>query len=190
MESVIQPSDRSGAGRLAQQQSSITRRQIQPALVRIGVLDSQHRQGPLACAIVVVVVVAREPDSFLHVCAGHRRVRGGAQLRFSEAFLDGWSVVGGQQQRTTFLIQRAASNDSTILFDQVQSPLEQTTKLDEIFATLINVLTRAGFSTIYRVVLTKPTDPLHVVRILIPKMEFYDPVAPRVGVRLANVFKQ
>lgn len=94
------------------------------------------------------------------------------------------------QHHTTFLIQRAASNVSTISFDQVLSSREQTTKLDEIFATLINVLSRAGFSTIYRVALTKPTDPLHVVRILIPKMEFYDPLSPRVGVRLANVFKQ
>ena len=102
----------------------------------------------------------------------------------------GWDQLKIQEY-TTNLIQRAASNTGTITFDDVPSPCENTSNLQEVFAALIEVLHRTGFHRIYRVVLTKPSDPLHVVRTLIPKLECYDPGLGRVGVRLADhVWKQ
>jgi ribosomal protein S12 methylthiotransferase accessory factor len=91
---------------------------------------------------------------------------------------------------TNYLIQRASYSSRCISFDQVPGPGDGIRNLNTIFQILTDALDSAGIHRICRVVFTRPEDPLHVIRIIIPKLEFYDPVCRRVGVRLRDHVRQ
>jgi ribosomal protein S12 methylthiotransferase accessory factor len=57
--------------------------------------------------------------------------------------------------------------------------------LQNCFDALIAALNGAGIRTVLRVALTRPDEPLQVVKILVPGLEEFDSFTPRVGKRLA-----
>jgi ribosomal protein S12 methylthiotransferase accessory factor len=101
----------------------------------------------------------------------------------------GWeqSQIG---EYTNYLIERASYSGRSISFDAVPGPGDGVRNLNTIFHILTDTLDRAGIDRICRVVYTRPEDPLHVVRIIVPKLEFYDPSNRRVGSRLRDYVRQ
>lgn len=91
---------------------------------------------------------------------------------------------------TNYLVERASDRNHLISFDEVPGPGDGIRNLRTIFRILVDALNRAGIDRICRVVFTKPQDPLHVVRIIVPKLEFYDSTNKRVGTRLRDYVQQ
>jgi YcaO-like protein with predicted kinase domain len=56
--------------------------------------------------------------------------------------------------------------------------------IDGILELLIERLLSVGIQHVCRVSLTKSSGPLHVVRVVVPRLEFFEPQFPRVGARL------
>jgi ribosomal protein S12 methylthiotransferase accessory factor len=62
--------------------------------------------------------------------------------------------------------------------------------IESAWELLIERLQRIGLSTVLRVLLSKATDDITVVRIIIPGLETFEPGLKRVGPRLSTYVKQ
>ncbi|HAS44867.1 MAG TPA: hypothetical protein DCS93_30585 [Microscillaceae bacterium] len=58
--------------------------------------------------------------------------------------------------------------------------------LEEYLAQLLHLLQDYDFHQVLRVAFTKSDEPLQVVKIIVPKMEFFSRKTPRIGVRLSH----
>lgn len=75
---------------------------------------------------------------------------------------------------------------ATLEFTDVPDYPEALGSLDRALAVLVRGLESAGIRRICRVTFTSPGDPLQVVRIVVPRLEFFTTGAPRFGVRLRD----
>ena len=97
----------------------------------------------------------------------------------------GWDL-STIQNYTNVLVRRASARKRVISFDAVPGPGDGTRDLQTILGILIEALNRAGLNRICRIIFTMPEAALHVVRIIVPKLEFYDPSYKRIGKRLRD----
>ncbi|OJJ18111.1 hypothetical protein BKI52_29910 [marine bacterium AO1-C] len=58
--------------------------------------------------------------------------------------------------------------------------------LEEYLQQLLSLLKQHHFKQVLRVAFTQPEEPLQVVKMIIPKMEFFSRKTPRIGARLAH----
>jgi ribosomal protein S12 methylthiotransferase accessory factor len=81
----------------------------------------------------------------------------------------------------------ACRGSTSTAFDGVKDLMGQMTTIDQATATTLDLLQRGGIERVCRVTLTDAHDPLHVVRMIVPRLEMFDMQSPRVGPRLAEV---
>ena len=103
--------------------------------------------------------------------------------RYAE--FEGWSQ-SDIRAYTNILLARASDATSTVAFDEIPSPGSGVTETQKVFRLLVEALAGAGFDRIYRVAYTRTSEPLQVVRIIIPGLEHFDRSAKRVGPRLRD----
>lgn len=72
-----------------------------------------------------------------------------------------------------------------INFASIIEPILPET-IDQALQSIIAVLKHNGIKDIFRYVFTEPADNLHVVKIIIPKLEFFEHKSKRMGPRLLN----
>lgn len=71
-------------------------------------------------------------------------------------------------------------------FRRARKNAEGCKSLEDVLACLCDALARAGMQQVLRVRMTPPDTRVHVVRVIVPRMESYSPTLPRVGPRLAR----
>lgn len=94
-----------------------------------------------------------------------------------------------QQERAEYwhkLRVQVASAKSEISFNDIPDLSQSAVDVPSAFETLISSLKKIGINEVYCVAYAPPDDPLQVVRILVPKMEFFNESTARVGARLRD----
>jgi ribosomal protein S12 methylthiotransferase accessory factor len=71
-----------------------------------------------------------------------------------------------------------------VSFDAVEDPFPTFSSLEQVLSATIERLLRSGVSHVCRVRLSAPEDPLVVVRIIVPKLEYLARFSRRAGPRL------
>jgi ribosomal protein S12 methylthiotransferase accessory factor len=84
------------------------------------------------------------------------------------------------------LIARARRPGPARDFSTIPNGAGDCGSLDEVLEALRVRLKRAGIARALRVVLTPPDAPMHVVRVIVPRLENFTFLLPRVGARLAR----
>lgn len=84
-----------------------------------------------------------------------------------------------------FIAQLTNSNDK-IAFTQIPEKITPESDINSCFQLLVSALKENGLDKICRVVFTEPTDPVQVLRIIVPGLEFFNETAKRVGIRLRD----
>lgn len=80
----------------------------------------------------------------------------------------------------------AADPAGSIAYDDVPDYSAETPDVETAFAFLTAALARQGMTRICRTAFTEPGSPLHVVKIVVPGLEFWDDRSRRVGPRLRD----
>ncbi len=83
-------------------------------------------------------------------------------------------------------MQELGDTKRVIEFDEIASLSFNSITSKSLLSLLLDMLLASGIESICRIVLTKKTDPVQVVRVIIPKMENFDQNSNRLGVRLKN----
>ncbi len=94
-----------------------------------------------------------------------------------------------QQEVQKYIEERidAASNPrQTIRFENIARSKQMIRTIPELLHLIMEALRLNGISFVCRVVLTRKSDPVQVVRIIVPKMENFNEFSKRVGPRLKN----
>jgi ribosomal protein S12 methylthiotransferase accessory factor len=91
-----------------------------------------------------------------------------------------------KQSYARTLIARARRPGPARDFSTIPNGAGDCGSLDELLEALRVRLDRAGIARVLRVVLTPPDAPMHVVRIIVPGLENFTFLLPRVGARLAR----
>ena len=84
----------------------------------------------------------------------------------------------------------AVSRDQMVDYTSIDCHDAAIPTIEAAWALLIERLQRIGLDTVLRVVLSKTTDDIAVVRIIIPGLEAFEPGLKRVGPRLRTYVKQ
>jgi ribosomal protein S12 methylthiotransferase accessory factor len=94
------------------------------------------------------------------------------------------------------LLQRAAythtlfANISTakspVDYGDIPDRTEEVCGLESALKVMLSSVAQAAVTTVCRVIYTKPDDLLQVVRILVPRLEFFTETAPRLGIRFRD----
>jgi ribosomal protein S12 methylthiotransferase accessory factor len=87
---------------------------------------------------------------------------------------------------TSRLVGQISNPDQLVRFDAIRDRAENVCDLPSAWKTLVDSLRAAGLRHICRVVLTRPDDPVHVVRTIVPGLESFDRFTQRVGPRLRD----
>ncbi|MDJ0683025.1 MAG: YcaO-like family protein [Xenococcaceae cyanobacterium MO_167.B52] len=82
--------------------------------------------------------------------------------------------------------QEASSTHKTIHFSDIQDFSKNLNSIPQLLNNVIINIKANNINSICRIVLTKESDPLSVIRIIIPKMENFNAASLRVGIRLRN----
>ena len=78
----------------------------------------------------------------------------------------------------------AMSSPDVIEFDDVADGVRESASIDGAIELTIERLLECGIQRVCRVPLTGPHEELHVVRIIVPRLEFFDKSLRRMGPRL------
>jgi len=78
---------------------------------------------------------------------------------------------------------KTLNKQNFITYNDIKAP-PVPASLDEAMQILENALTRNNIKDIFRYVFTNPDDYLQVVKIIIPKLEYFDQKLKRMGPRL------
>jgi ribosomal protein S12 methylthiotransferase accessory factor len=78
---------------------------------------------------------------------------------------------------------KALNKQKFIAYNDIKAP-PVPASLDEAMQILENALSRNDIKDIFRYVFTNPDDHLHVVKIIIPKLEYFNNKSKRMGPRL------
>ena len=98
---------------------------------------------------------------------------------------DGWSW----HERADYAAEiraRVARREPSIRFGEIHDYERDAASLDAALELLLSLLARNGFARVLRVAYTKPRDPLQVVRVIIPRLENFNEITPRIGLRLRD----
>lgn len=87
------------------------------------------------------------------------------------------------------LRNHAFENNDTINLSAIPD-CECGTSIGSVLSFLLDALNRAGIQTAYRVPLTKGSDELQVIRVVVPGLESFQPTLKRVGPRLLRYVKE
>lgn len=71
-------------------------------------------------------------------------------------------------------------------FSRAPNPAAGCRSLDDVLSAVCDGLRRARIRRVLRVSLSDPDDLVHVVRVLVPGLEFFNEILPRVGRRLVR----
>jgi ribosomal protein S12 methylthiotransferase accessory factor len=159
-----------------------------PVFVSLLVDRSPHRQGfiaigtgchldPVAAAVGAVTESAEARVSFLSG-NGHgknfqevyRTLNSAGDIREVPEYQDSLRLI--------------ADDRTAIDFQDVPVPCDHVLSIDEAWEFLLKRLQQFGFNQLCRVVYTPPDSPIKVVRIVVPRMEFFSRTLRRVGPRL------
>jgi ribosomal protein S12 methylthiotransferase accessory factor len=88
-------------------------------------------------------------------------------------------------QRFSILVNWASVRD----YDSVIDSANGIHSVDAALALTFERLAAAGVRHICRVDLSKPAAPLHVVRVIVPRLEYFDPTSHRIGPRLRDFIR-
>jgi ribosomal protein S12 methylthiotransferase accessory factor len=84
----------------------------------------------------------------------------------------------------------ATSRNQMIDYSSIDCQEAAIPTIESAWELLIERLQRVGLSTVLRVLLSKASDDITVVRIIIPGLEAFEPGLKRVGPRLSTYVKQ
>jgi ribosomal protein S12 methylthiotransferase accessory factor len=93
-------------------------------------------------------------------------------------------------QAVSRLRAEATSRTEMIDYSSINCQEVAITTIESAWELLIERLRHIGLGTVLRVLLSKPTDDITVVRIIIPGLETFEPGLKRVGPRLLAYVKQ
>ncbi|MFU2328431.1 YcaO-like family protein [Pseudomonas sp. NFX98] len=93
-------------------------------------------------------------------------------------------------QAVSRLRAEATSRTEMIDYSSINCQEVAITTIESAWELLIECLRHIGLGTVLRVLLSKPTDDITVVRIIIPGLETFEPGLKRVGPRLLAYVKQ
>ncbi len=88
------------------------------------------------------------------------------------------------------LIGLVSANEEEISFNEIHDKASSAHNVESALEVVLKILSDAGDFTAYRVIYTSLHSPLHVVRTLVPKLEFFNESTARVGKRLRDHVKQ
>jgi len=77
-----------------------------------------------------------------------------------------------------------SSNETRVRYEEVRAPLAEPHSIQDALNGIIALLLEAGITQVCRVALAPPTKDLHVVRVVVPRLEYFERDMPRVGPRL------
>ncbi|NEN91742.1 MAG: hypothetical protein F6K48_23705 [Okeania sp. SIO3H1] len=83
-------------------------------------------------------------------------------------------------------INAAENSESTIKFEDIARSVHQVKTIPELLDFILEALWLNRMCFVCRVVFTYPSDPVQVVRIIVPKMENFHDSSKRVGPRLRD----
>jgi len=87
------------------------------------------------------------------------------------------------------LRRRVTDTSRTIKYSEIPTGPEDITDLPGALSHLANALRGQGIDQVFRVVLSSPDMDLAVVKVVVPKLESFEPELRRVGPRLARHLK-
>ncbi|MBO9706535.1 MAG: YcaO-like family protein, partial [Arthrobacter sp.] len=93
---------------------------------------------------------------------------------------------GEKRHEISALRSQVRDEEAPIPFSELMRLAALETSIPGALEALLARLGAAGFPEVYRTVLTTPDDPISVVRVIVPGMEFYKPDFKRVGQGLMN----
>lgn len=83
-------------------------------------------------------------------------------------------------------VKAMRQGDNVFDFSRAPNPAADCRSLDDVLNTICDGLHRSGIKRVLRIKLSDPEDFVHVVRVLVPGLEFFTEVLPRLGRRLAR----
>lgn len=93
-------------------------------------------------------------------------------------------------RRFNELAKEFKNPDKQISFADISEYNWQFDNLDHYLQQLLDFLKQHNITQVLRVAFTKPDEPLQVVKMIVPKLEFFSKKSPRIGARLANYLTQ
>lgn len=97
----------------------------------------------------------------------------------------GWSD-DARQQYATRLVARCSDRTNAIDFTQVPCLRHAAPTVVDALTLLLSVLRDKGIRAVCRVSMTPADADLHVVRVLVPRLEFFNESTTRIGTRLRD----
>ena len=91
---------------------------------------------------------------------------------------------GDLERRAAVGFRTLMESPDVIDFDEVEVGVREPANIDDAIERTIERLLECGVERVCRVVLTEPHEALHVVRVIVPKLEFFNRDLPRMGPRL------
>ena len=93
-----------------------------------------------------------------------------------------------RRQKKTFVdgVVARASRGPFISMQAVDDHGARVKNVEDCEAYVLNRFATLGFDRVYRVAFSAPGDDLQVVRVIVPRMEMFNELVPRLGVRLRN----
>ncbi len=99
---------------------------------------------------------------------------------------EGWTADRKMEYCRQLMASVMNDEATTISFHEIPDQSKNLHSVEEALERLNKLLHDKGFANILRVVLTRESDPVQVVRVIVPKMESFDASVPRVGNRLKD----
>jgi ribosomal protein S12 methylthiotransferase accessory factor len=84
------------------------------------------------------------------------------------------------------LVSQISSVDRVIDFGTIPDRTNEADSLESAFKVLASACCSVGATKICRVAYTDSADPIQVIRVLVPRLEFFTLASPRLGLRLRD----
>lgn len=84
------------------------------------------------------------------------------------------------------LLAKVSGNGTSVQFTEIPDHSAGATGLESALTVLTEALVQNGFTRILRIVYTPSDYPIHVVRVVVPRLECFTEATARVGFRLRN----
>lgn len=111
----------------------------------------------------------------------------GGRDDLTDAFkVPGHQTEADRTQKFHQLVRQFKDAHRSIRFDQIPEYQWTFDHLETYLQQLLDLLEQHHFTQVVRVAFTQPQEPLQVVKIVVPKMEFFSKKTPRIGPRLAH----
>ena len=98
-----------------------------------------------------------------------------------------------EEQRTQHFdhnVQKLQSSKNSISYDDIEEVKWNYQKLDEVLELLLSQLGDRDYDKVLRAVHTQADDRIHVVKVIVPKMEFFTLENKRVGPKLLTLLNE